>query len=343
MHFIANKWWWFLLWPLSLLYRSIIFLRNYCYDHKIFHIYHLECRVISVGNIHVGGTGKTPTVIFLAQWLRNKGFKIAILSRGYKRKSCGTMIVADEKQILINARLAGDEPYLMAKRLAGVPVVVDGDRVRGAQTIVANFHPDIILLDDGMQHRRLYRDVDIVTFYQDNCFTHSSLLPAGPLREPLTQLRRAHLLWINGHLRDHHPLTKYWGTKPVIQAQYCITSIFNKAGEKSPSKFLSSSAVIVCGVAKPASFINTVHSLGVHIKRIFSYPDHYYYRDKDIRKIQSSYLDCNADFIFTTEKDWVKLNSDFDLDDRWHCIVISIVPHEVEKVNAILENLFKEF
>ncbi len=339
MRFIGNKWWGTLLWPLSFLYKIIVSLRNYCYDHKIFPSYHLDCTVISVGNLHVGGTGKTPTVIFLAQWFLERGYKIAILSRGYKRKSTGAMLVADENQILGDARTAGDEPYLMAKRLPGVPIMVDVDRVRGGKTILAKFHPHIILLDDGMQHRRLYRNVDIVTVRSEDVFRRPRLLPAGPLREPLDQLRRAQLIWINGNFLNMHSLPEKWTSIPVIEAEYQVTSIYNQWGEKNPSQLRHCSAVIFCGVANPVSFVNTVNSLGVDIKQLLSYPDHHFYNEKDIEKIHNSYLECNADLILTTEKDWVKLTDHFTLDEKWYCMAVSVVPQNMQRANAILEEI----
>jgi tetraacyldisaccharide 4'-kinase len=198
MHILTNKLWQILLSPFSIVYGFIITLRNLLYDCKILPAYRIQgCPVICVGNITVGGTGKTPAVEYLADYLRRNDKKVAILSRGYGRKSAGTILVSDGEEIRTTPEISGDEPYLLATNLKEVIVVVESDRVAGAAYIKNNFHPDVIILDDGFQHRRLYRDADIVLY---DCSTPLGLpltLPGGKLREPLWNLNRADMIWLS--------------------------------------------------------------------------------------------------------------------------------------------------
>ena len=175
----------YLLFPLAIIYRLIVFWRNVLYNYNFFISRKLPAKIISVGNITTGGTGKTPAVIFLTKHFLQKQQKVAILSRGYGRKTAGTQEVTNGKAIHGDWLNFGDEPCLMAKKLPGVPIVVDENRYRGGLYITEKFRPDIIILDDAFQHRALERDVDIVLVNgQDQKSTHK-MFPYGLLREPI--------------------------------------------------------------------------------------------------------------------------------------------------------------
>ena len=184
----------YLLFPLALFYWGAVLWRNLFYTIGFFVTRRLPVPVISVGNLTVGGTGKTPAVIYLAQKLQENGFKPAVLSRGYGRNTTGTVVVSDGSKSLGGYEEGGDEPYLMANRLSGIPVVVDELRYRGGCFIVENFHPDVILLDDAFQHRALARDLDIVLLNSQDSPEAYKMLPYGKLREPPFHLRRADVL-----------------------------------------------------------------------------------------------------------------------------------------------------
>ena len=155
-------------------------------------------KVISVGNITVGGSGKTPMTLFLANKLKANGFSVSILSRGYGRSnSKNSLLISDGKELLADLHLAGDEPYLMANSISDVPVAVASKRIDGAQLLIDRFDPDVIILDDGFQHLSLQRDIDIVLI-DDRVTKQARLLPHGPLREPLSALNRAQLLLSRG-------------------------------------------------------------------------------------------------------------------------------------------------
>ena len=186
----------FLLIPLSWLYAVSIQLRNILYTHGVFKARRLPCRVISVGNIVVGGTGKTPAVIAIAKHLQREGRRVAILLRGYKRRVREKVaIVSDGKKMCTAPVESGDEAYMMAKHLRNVPIIVGQCRYSTGQVALERFKVDVLLLDDGFQHRQLARDVDILTIPTTHPFgSPEKLLPAGTLREPLTALQRADLI-----------------------------------------------------------------------------------------------------------------------------------------------------
>ena len=151
-----------LLTPIAYIYQFIIFSRNRLFDLNLFKIRSLSKPVISIGNLTVGGTAKTPFTIFISKHLKKKGIKVGILSRGYGRRSTGTVVVSDGKKILNSLINSGDEPTLIAKKTSDIPIVVDSNRYRGGNYLISKYNPDIIILDDGFQHRSLKRDLDIL-------------------------------------------------------------------------------------------------------------------------------------------------------------------------------------
>ena len=177
-------------------YAASVQLRNILYTYGIFKARRLPCRVISVGNIVVGGTGKTPAVIAIAKHLQREGMRVAILLRGYKRRVREKVtIVSDGEKVCTSPIESGDEAYMMAKHLRNVPIIVGKCRYSAGQVALERFKVDVLLLDDGFQHRQLERDVDILTIPTTHPFgSPEKLLPAGTLREPLTALRRADLI-----------------------------------------------------------------------------------------------------------------------------------------------------
>jgi tetraacyldisaccharide 4'-kinase len=176
-----------LLYPLYFFYLSIISIRNLLYDRNILSANKIDCKVISVGNISFGGTGKTPLTIALAKKLQSK-YRVAILSRGYKRDSRGTIVVTDGITKPYDWNTVGDEPFLMSQKLSSIPIVVDEDRSRGGNFLVNKFKPDIILLDDGFQQRNLHRDLDIVLLDVSNSNRFNCW------REPFGALNRSDIL-----------------------------------------------------------------------------------------------------------------------------------------------------
>ena len=182
--------------PIFVVYLLFVAVRNFLYDTGLLKITKLSCKIISVGNITVGGTGKTPTVITIARFLQKKNKSLAILSRGYGRESTGTQVVTDGKTASASWKNVGDEPTLMAKHLSNIPIVVDENRVRGGEYLINKFNPEIIILDDGFQHRQIHRDIDIVLVNSNMSKFKNRILGIMNFREPWIALKRAHIIYL---------------------------------------------------------------------------------------------------------------------------------------------------
>lgn len=312
----------YILYPFSVLYGLIVRVRNFCYDFDVLRTTKIEnCRVISVGNISVGGTGKTPVIKYLALYLKKKNLNVAVLSRGYGRKSIGTRIVSDGNTILCDFLESGDEPMLLARQLKGVPVVVEADRSKGARFIVEQFRPDVILLDDGYQHRRLARDFNIALVDASVGFGSEFLLPAGFLREPVSSLNRADLIWLTrvDQAETVQPLIHRIGKvadKKIIKSVHHANGIVSaKNGRFHAVEFIQNKKVVLfSGIANTDSFENTVTSLGAELLYHARYSDHHLYNKQDLKSIEQKSRALDAEMILTTEKDFVKLAG---LTDGW--------------------------
>ena len=295
-----------LLYPLYLLYLGVMYVRNILFDIKLFPTKKLHCTVISIGNLSFGGTGKTPFTIALAKELKSK-YRVAILSRGYKRDSLGTVLVTDGKKRPTEWKTVGDEPYLMSQKLSGVPIVVDGDRYRGGRYLVDNFHPDIILLDDGFQHRKLYRDVDFVLF--DASKQGSSTY----WREPFGSASRANMFILtkseNVEMLDNWVKRLSAFDRPTASVNTKINDRLIGLNDKGLDVEQLKDKIVITfsGIANSKSFNNTVRQLGCTVLHSFSFKDHNQYTTTDLEEIQKKYIELAPDYILTTEKDIIKL------------------------------------
>jgi len=325
----------FLLWPLGFFYHLLIFWRNLYYNIGFFVSRKLPCKVISIGNISVGGTGKTPFVLYLATTLKAKGLSVAILSRGYKRKSVGTVVVNDGKAIQSDLQHGGDEPFMMAQKLKDIPVVVDENRYRGGLFICSKFKPDIILMDDAFQHRRVYRDVDIVLI--NSSHRQPKLLPYGLLREPLKNVKRADVVFFTkANLSPP--------SKKLIDnvSKYCTftiqsnllpgTDLIGFDGAVKPLKEIKGTVVAVSGVGDPDSFEVILEEAGLDYIHHFRHDDHADYTEMDLEAIREVYLSAEAEAIITTEKDLAKLESLNDLPAFALPVSVSISDEDEERL-----------
>ena len=302
------------------LYGAAVRFRNHGYTHGWLHSEQLPVRVISIGGITVGGGGKTPFVRHLARRLAEEGLRVAILSRGYGRRGAGCAIVSDESGVHLSWADAGDEPYLLASTLPGVPVIVGADRVAAGRLTIREFNPAVILLDDAFQHRRLKRDFDIVVLDSVHPDGNGRLLPAGTLREPWCALRRAQMIVLT---RVDQSLSVETVRKRIRQIQV-DTPIIECAyrpfwyrhlsnGETRPLDQLEGRRVIaLSGIANPRSFERTVEHAGATIVRSLTYPDHYPFRRADIHLANQAVVQTRADWIVTTEKDAIRIPGDSD-------------------------------
>jgi len=272
--------------------------------------------VVSIGNLSVGGTGKTPFVLFLANSLKARGLNVAVLSRGYKRKSTGTHVVSDGNTLKSDLNNSGDEPFMLANKLQDIPVVVDENRYRGGQFICNEYNPDVIIMDDAFQHRRVFRDVDIVLINSNH--RRPKLLPYGLLREPLRNIKRA----------DAVIFTKANLTPPdekLVNAvsNYCSftmesdlipnTQVIGLDGSTKPVSDFNGPVVAVSGVGDPDSFEVIMEEAGLDYVHHFRHDDHAEYSAMDLEVLREVFLSAEAQALITTEKDLVKLESLNDL------------------------------
>ncbi len=328
----------------SYCYNSAMRIRETLYIKKIKKSYMLPCYVISVGNITVGGTGKTPMVIYLAGLIKTLGYRSVVVSRGYGGEaSSGGGIVSDGDKILLGAKKAGDEPFMMAKRLLGlsVPVVIGSDRYRAGMTAVKKFKPDVIILDDGFQHLRLNRDLDILLFDAKYPIGNGNILPRGVMREPASSMERADLFVLT-RVEDNpvaSPVQSFYnavsGSVPieVLDIIPAFTSthkphIHGKVKRNSieliPDDGLcvDKDVFAFSGIAKNHEFRKTAESMGYNIKGYSEFPDHYLYSENDCNDIAASARHSCVKTIITTEKDYVKIAEFINLD--FELIIISI-------------------
>ncbi|HLB00116.1 MAG TPA: tetraacyldisaccharide 4'-kinase [Bacteroidota bacterium] len=293
--------------PLSWIYGAVVSIRNACYDSGIFSVKKINTPVISVGNITTGGTGKTPLVEHLITRLTGRGLRPAVLSRGYGRTTRGTLVVSDGSSVLETAMRGGDEPVQIARKFPRCPVVVDADRVRGARLIESRFAPDVILLDDGFQHRALHRDLDVVVLDDVPDASKMRLLPAGDRREPMGALGRAGLVIVNRR-REGTPTA---GAPGRIVMRHRLKRIVDPAtGGDVPFDTLRGAACIAfCGIGNPGAFARTLADNGISPAGFLVFPDHHRFGDRDFERIDACSDENAARFIVTTEKDAVRLDA----------------------------------
>ena len=300
--------------PLSLLYRIAVGMKNFCYDKKILVPYRVGCKVISIGNISVGGTGKTPLVKTLATLLAKTGYRIAVLSRGYGGKASKTICVSDGNKILSTAEQSGDEPLLLAKNLPGIPVITGADRIESAQWAEKKFQVEVIILDDGFQHRKIHRDIDILTINAVNPRGNGMLLPGGPLREPWKNIGRSDVMVITHSDKTNTTNTlqyviRKYSSKPIFLSRHQPVSFFTFAHKKIPLSSLKNQPIVAfSGIANPDLFHDTLFNIGCDIKEFIAYPDHHYFTKSDKKNIIRKALDKKARFIITTEKDRARID-----------------------------------
>ncbi len=301
----------YFLFLLSLFYGLVVVIRNLFYEWGIFKVKKLPRPVISVGNIMAGGTGKTPMVEWIGRYFSSLGKRVAILSRGYKRRTKGFVLVTDGVKIFANPDECGDEPFQMALRSIeeklGWIVAVCEDRYSAGLKILEKFEVDVFLLDDGFQRRDLYRDVDIVIISGDEL--GEFLIPAGLKREPLSSLKRADVVCVWGDIRKADKWSRYLDENKVIaNFDYELLEI-RKFFDYILSKeeFEGKKIIAFSGIGKHIKFIKLLKDNNFIIEKDFEFPDHYKYNWWDIEKLINILETTKAEFIITTEKDYARL------------------------------------
>ncbi len=323
------------------LYGLITKARNSLYETGVFKSIALGVPTVSVGNITVGGTGKTPLVAFIAEILAETGEKVCVLSRGYGRRNPKKrVLVSDGEKILADARTSGDEPFELAQKLLGKALVVaDANRAAAGNWARERFEITAFVLDDAFQHRRVRRDVNIITIDATNPFGNKKLLPAGILREPPENLRRADAIVITranltentadlkaqiAEYNPHCPIfisenrtlglvdLKKFPAKPQSEASY--ESEITQQKPKTKNHQPTSRYFAFCALGNPNNFFEQLRKENFNLVSTEEFPDHHFYTRKDIAKLQTKARKANAEVLLTTAKDAVKLKIlEFDL------------------------------
>jgi len=312
-----------LLFAISLLYGGVVKLREILYKKGVLKSKRLPCKVISVGNLTVGGTGKTPMTLYLAKQLTHAGYNVAVISRGYgggAEKSGG--IVSDGQVIFMDPQMAGDEPFLIARNLKNVPVVVGQNRFSAGMSAIRHFSPDVIILDDAFQHLQLARDIDLVLLDSRCPLGNGHLLPRGPLREPLSALLRADAFIFTRSAPATCDLPLATSHFSLLTSHSFLTShvpylckLIRESHSDSESYHISMlkgrKAYAFSGIAKNDDFCRTIADIGCELVGFSAFPDHHRYSDKDFDLISRSAKAAKADILVTTEKDEVRIPHKF--------------------------------
>ena len=307
-----------LLSPFVILYGFIISLRNWFFDKSVFKSEKVETKIISIGNITVGGSGKTPLVIYVTNLLKVAGFKIGVLSRGYGRKSRGYKLVSKGNEILTSVDECGDEIYHTALDCK-VAAAVSENRVKGAKKLIEDTGINTIVLDDAFQHRWIARDIDLViidqSFVNDESVFRHNLLPLGDLREGFKSIKRADAVIINRKFLEQSEiiteLKNHFEGKKIFTAYYKAISFIDsvRKTEFSLEEFKGQDSLVISGIANPQSFLNVLNKVHVNTKNKMVFRDHKNYTLKEVQRIRKEFYRTNSQSIVTTEKDAVKLSN----------------------------------
>lgn len=331
-----NGYTWFALFLsiVSKVYGGAVKLRRTFYNRGVFKSKRLPCFIISIGNIVAGGTGKTPMAMYIAKIAEQWGYKTVIISRGYKGKAeMRGGIVSDGKNLLMTPETAGDEPYMMAARLKKVPVVVGKDRVKMGRLAIRKFNPDVIVLDDGFQHLKLQRDLNIVLLDYRKPFGNGHLLPRGVLREPASALLKADAIILTksegvGGKKTLSSIEKNRSVKRktviyranynpfvyrVIEGKKKRFGINMQIAAKYRTESIEGRTVFgFSGLANNHQFRRTIEGMKGKLSGFMEFPDHYSYTEKDLNNILAAAQRNRTDDLVTSEKDFVRFSENIE-------------------------------
>jgi tetraacyldisaccharide 4'-kinase len=300
--------------PCAIIYSLVLRLRGFFYSRGILRSFCLGVPVISVGNLSVGGTGKTPMTVLIARLLLSRGKRVAVLSRGYGGAGGDAVhIVSDGSRILLPTAEAGDEPVLLARSVPGLIVVTGADRYRAGLVALERFQPEVLLLDDGYQHLRLQRDLNILLLDARRPFGNGWTLPAGLLREPVSAVRRADLVVYTR--ADRTALCPAIPGIPVCRSSHRLVGVVPLSGglTSSFSVFAGRKGVACAGIAVPETFFAALLREGLELSATLAFRDHCPYEAADRAVILHALQESGVDYLITTEKDAVKLASFQDM------------------------------
>ena len=310
---------------LSKIFQFVVAVRYCFYNWGLLRRFPLGCQVISIGNVTAGGTGKTPVTEKFAHELTAAGRKVAILSRGYRRKEAPwwkrmftqvveqpPLVVSDGRQIKLDAATGGDEPYMLASNLPGVAVVVDRDRVKAGRYAIKRLGCDTLILDDGFQYQKLKHSIEVVLVDATNPFGNGHMLPRGVLREPARHLKRADIIFLTkcrgdvSAVRDE--IRRYNATAEIVECNHApkvLKDVWSR--EEYPLSWLEGKTTCtLSGIASPKGFENSLRHLGAKVVWCERYADHHRYDASEVLYALNRTADMGADALVTTEKDAVR-------------------------------------
>lgn len=294
--------------PLNLVYRLIIFIRNQLYNHGFIKLKELNSKVISVGNISAGGTGKTPLTEHITEYLMNRDKYVAVICKGYKRRAddiCVAEFGFKNENAELNSDNFGDEGLMLLENLSYINagkgiLVVSDNKTQAAKFAAAKFKPEVIILDDGFQHRKLVRDLDIVIL---NPKEGKKLLPSGNLREPMRSVKRCDIVVINNKFESTENIPNKIKFKTYVDAKYIFKGFYNYKNQ-NPEKDIKATAF--CGIADPDSFKLLLTANKVEIDEFIVFPDHHNFTSDDTRTLLKKMATNKSTCLLTTQKDFVR-------------------------------------
>lgn len=339
--------------PAAFIYGFVIKVRNFLFDRGIFRIRRVPSRIIAVGNITVGGSGKTPAVIRITELLKSAGYKVGILSRGYLRETKGYQLVSKGSEIDLKVREYGDEIVMVSNECL-VPTAVSERRVEGLGRFLKDADLEVVVLDDAYQHRWIHRDLNVLMidqrFLTKQNYIEQKLIPLGMMREPFSSVNRADIIIINRKFSEKievpDELKKYFDKNKTFYGFYETAGVFDlkthhyyKIGE-----FNGQQSLVVCGVARPYSFLNVLEQNNINIKNKILFADHKNYTLKEVQNIRKKFYDTNSFSVLTTQKDAVKLAAfSRELDDiDIYYLKINLVIEDEEKFNTRIMGIFNK-
>ena len=345
MGIFENKIFYYLLSPLllllTLIYSAGVFLRHSLYNLNILRSHKVSAKIISIGNITVGGTGKTPTVISLVNELKSDGKKATVISRGYKRESDEQFVVHDGNKLIGNVKNSGDEPFIIASS-TNTPTICNSNRVSAAKFAIEEFDPEFIVLDDAFQHRKIRKDLDIVLIDERRFLGNKFLLPLGILRDFIFRLKFADILvlskvnTVDDNLNAKIDHLRKFGKKVLI-SKINADTIKNNESKLKLETIHGKNIFLFCGIGDPENFFSSFKDMNISGKRSFS--DHYFYSAEDIETI----LKTAADYIITTQKDFVKLPKELQTNEKIFYLDLSLEFYTDDlKETSLIENVYME-
>jgi tetraacyldisaccharide 4'-kinase len=340
-----------ILYPFVIVYAAAVKIRNLFFDKNVFKTKKVDAKIVSIGNINVGGSGKTPLVIYLANMLKNEKKKVGVISRGYRRKTSGYKFVCDGSKILLSVDEAGDEMFHTVIECM-IPAAVSENRYEGAANLIRETGVDVILLDDAFQHRWIHRDINILIFEQrfliETSFPNHQLLPAGNLRESFSAVERADAVVINRkftqEMKISDKLQKYFKDKEIYKSYYKAIGFVDmtRKTEYGLQEFEGQKSLVVAGIAKPVSFLNILGQTKVDTQNKMIFVDHKDYSLKEVQRIRKEFYATNSYSVVTTQKDAVKLMKyakEFDDIDIFYLKIEMKFDEEEKFKNFILNHL----